>query len=214
MIGAYHAPINTAACRRGARMKRVLLTAVLAMVFVTALLLPAWSQRADRPRRVGVLFSGLSSDPATRPVLQALVDGLREHGWEEGRNVVLEVRFAGPDPARFVDLAAELDALKVDVIVTGNTQALDAARRKAPRIPIVMAGAGVTMDLGYIESLARPGGNISGVVSQIETIEEKNLELFKEINPGIQRIGIIHSPENVASLASRRSRWHRVSGSS
>ena len=76
-------------------MKRVILTAVLAMVFVNSLLLPAWSQRADRPRRVGVLFPGLSSDPAKRPpVLQALVDGLREHGWEEGRNVVLEVRKA------------------------------------------------------------------------------------------------------------------------
>ena len=66
-------------------MKRVFLTSVLAMVFVIVLLLPAWSQRADRPRRVGVLFVGLSSDPSTRLVLQALVDGLREHGWEAGR---------------------------------------------------------------------------------------------------------------------------------
>src|SRR5262249_11533172 len=116
--------INPSACRRGARMKRVILTAVLAMVFVTALLLPAWSQRADRPRRVGVLFSGLPSDLSTRPVLQALVDGLREHGWEEGRNVVLEVRYAGPDPARFPELAAELDTLKVDVIMTANGEAI------------------------------------------------------------------------------------------
>ena len=68
-------------------MKRVFLTAVLAIVFVSALLSPGWSQRADKPRRVGVLFSGLTLDPAMRPpVLQALVDGLREHGWEEGRN--------------------------------------------------------------------------------------------------------------------------------
>jgi ABC-type uncharacterized transport system substrate-binding protein len=182
-------------------MKRVFLTAVLAIVFITPLLLPAWSQRADRPRGVGVLFAGLSSDPATRPVLQALVDGLRDHGWEEGRNVVLEVRYAGSNPARYVDLAAELGALRVDVIMTANTQAIDAARRNAPEIPIVMAGAGVHVGLGYIESLARPGGNITGVVSQIETIK-KNLELFKEIGPGIERVGIIHSPENVSSLAS------------
>src|SRR5262249_2123845 len=200
-IGAYHAPINPAACRRGARMKRVFLTAVLAMVFVTAVLLPAWSQRADKPRRVGVLFIGLSSDLATPPVLQALVDGLREHGWEEGRNVVLEVRYAGSDPARFAELVAEFDALRVDVIMTANTQAIDAARRNAPKIPIVMAGAGVHVGLGYIESLSRPGGNITGIVSQIETIE-KNLELFKEISPGIERVGIIHSPDNVSSLAS------------
>src|SRR5262245_63450140 len=112
-------------------MKRVILTAVLAMVFVTAVLLPAWSQRADRPRRVGVLLLGLTLDPAMRPPgLQALVDGLREHGWEEGRNVVLEVRYADLDPARLIELAAELGAL-VDLIMVGDTQALDAARRKA-----------------------------------------------------------------------------------
>jgi len=105
-------------------MKRVFLTAVLAMVFVIAHLLPAWCQRADKPRRVGVLAAALSSDPWARPLLQVLVDGLREHGWEEGRNVVLEVRYAGLDPARFLDLAAELDALKVDVIVTSNTEVL------------------------------------------------------------------------------------------
>src|SRR5215470_15031852 len=106
MIEAYHAPINPAACRRGARMKRVFLTAVLAIVAVIALLLPALSQRADKPRRLGVLFSGLSSDPLTKQVLQALVDGLREHGWEDGRNVALEVRYAESDPARFPELAA------------------------------------------------------------------------------------------------------------
>src|SRR5262245_11155920 len=182
-------------------MKRVILTAVLAMVFVTAVLLPAWSQRADRPRRVGVLLLGLTLDPAMRPPgLQALVDGLREHGWEEGRNVVLEVRYADLDPARLLELAAELGAL-VDVIMVGDTQALDAVRRKAAKIPIVMAGAGVPVSLGFIESLARPGGNITGVVNQTETIEEKNLELLKEISPGMERLGIVHSPDNVSSLA-------------
>jgi len=134
--------------------------------------------------------------------LQALVDGLREHGWEEGRNVVLEVRYADYlDPARLLELAAELDALKVDVIMVSDTQALDAARRKAAKIPIVMAGAGVPVSLGFIESLARPGGNITGVVNQTETIHEKNLELLKEISPGMERVGIVHSPENVSSLA-------------
>src|SRR5262249_39138289 len=78
----------------------------------------------------------------------------------------------------------------------------DAARRNAPKTPIVMAGAGVHVGLGYIESLARPGGNITGVVNQGETLAEKNLELLKEISPGIERVGIIHSPDNVSSLAS------------
>ena len=74
-------------------MRRAFLTAVLAIVFVAALLLPAWSQRADRPRRVGILLSGLSLDPAATSVLKAPVDGLREHGWEDGRNVNLGVIF-------------------------------------------------------------------------------------------------------------------------
>ena len=156
----------------------------------------------DKPRRVGVLFSGIPSDPAAIPVRQALVDGLREHGWEEGRNVILEVRYSGPDPARFLELAGELDALKVDVIMTANAEAIDAARRKAAKIPIIMAGASAPVRLGFIESLARPGGNITGVVNQLETIGEKNLELLKEMRPGIERIGVIHSPENVSSLAS------------
>ena len=68
-------------------------------------------------------------------MLQALVDDLREHGWEDGRNAVLEIRYAGPDPARFPELAVELDALKVDVIVTANGEAINAARRKAQRYP-------------------------------------------------------------------------------
>jgi len=162
----------------------------------------AWSQTAEKTRRVGVLFSGLSSGPGARPVvLQALVDGLREHGWEEGRNVVLEVRYAGGDPARFAELAVDLVELKVDAIMINDTQALDAARRKTTTIPIIMTGQGVTVGLGFIESLARPGGNITGVVNQMETVDEKNLELFKEINPGIERIGIMHSPENAASFA-------------
>src|SRR5215471_16597361 len=133
-------------------MKRVLLTAVLGIVFVTALLLPAWSQRADRPRRVGVLIPGLSSDPAKRPpVLQALLDGLREHGWEEWRNVVLEVRYADLDPARLLELAAELGALKVDVIMVGDTQTLDAARqvRYADLVTVLLPE--LAAELGFLK---------------------------------------------------------------
>jgi len=94
-----------------------------------------FAQDPTMSRRVGILMSGLAADPATRRVLQALVDGLHEHGWQEGRNVMLEARYAGPDPARFPELAAELVALKVDVITTANTQALDAARRNTTTLP-------------------------------------------------------------------------------
>jgi putative ABC transport system substrate-binding protein len=175
---------------------------LLAVVPLTALSPPmAWSQPPDKPRRVGVLFSGIPSDPALTPVRQALVDGLRAHGWEEGRNVFLEVRYLGTDPASFTELVADLVALNVSAILTSNTQALDAARRKTTTIPIIMAGVGSAVELGFIASLARPGGNITGLVNQIETVAEKNLELFKEIKPGIERVGIIYSPTNISSLA-------------
>jgi putative ABC transport system substrate-binding protein len=172
-----------------------------AFFFIALSTTMAWSQPPDKPRRAGVLLSGLASDPAARPVVQALADGLREHGWEEGRNVRLEVRYSGPDPALFADLAAELVTLNVDAIITANTQALDAARRNTAKIPIIMAGATVPVGLGFVASLARPGGNITGVVSQLESVVAKNLELLKEIKPGIQRVGVIYSPNNVSSVA-------------
>src|SRR5262245_5599657 len=150
-------------------MKLPLLRTALVAAFVSALATAAWSQATDTIRRAGILMSGLPSDPATISALQALLEGLREHGWVEGRNIALEGRYAGPDPARFPELAAELVALNVDVIMTANTQALDAARRKTKTIPIIMAGVTNPVRLGFVASLARPGGNITGVVSQLET---------------------------------------------
>ena len=179
------------------RLGRGLLAVLLSLLVMTSVL----AQDPTTPRRVGILMSGLAADPATRNVLQALVDGLRERGWQEERNVMLEARYAGPDPARFPELAAELVALKVDVITTANTQALDAARRNTTTLPIVMAGVTNPVKLGFVASFARPGGNITGVVSQLETVVGKSLELLKEIKPGIERIGIIYSPDNVASAA-------------
>jgi putative tryptophan/tyrosine transport system substrate-binding protein len=86
--------------------------AALAAVLVAPFSTLAWSQSPDKPRRVGVLVGGSLSDPVVRRVWDALVDGLREHGWVEGRNLIIEVRETGPDPARFPDLAKELVALK------------------------------------------------------------------------------------------------------
>ena len=112
------------------------LAAVLLAAFSTTL---ASSQPPDKPRRVGALGSERRWRTLNQTHLERLVDGLREHGWEDGRNLVLEGRFAGPDPARFPDLAKELVALKVDVIVAANMQAIEAARRATATIPIIMA---------------------------------------------------------------------------
>src|SRR5262245_46540476 len=159
------------------------------------------SQSAEKPRRVGTLMPGRASDWADVRTMQALVEGLREHGWEEGRNMVPEARFAGPDPARFLELAAELVVLKVDVIIAGNPQSIGAARRNTTTIPIIMAGPTDPVKMGFVASLPRPGGNITGLASQMETVAGKHFELFKELKPGIERVGIIHPHPNPASLA-------------
>ena len=98
----------------------------------------------------------------------------------------------------------ELVALKVDVIVAGNMQAIEAARRATATVPIVMAGPMNPVGLGSVASvasLARPGGNITGVVNQFETVTAKSFELLKELNLQIERVGIIYDPHNIASLA-------------
>src|SRR5215467_1906671 len=150
-------------------------------------------------RRVGVLLTGTASDPAHERYWQAFVDDLRERGWEEARNVVFERRFVGPDPASYPELATELIALKVDVIVTSQTQAAAAARNKTTTIPIVVVGVADPVGSGLVASLARPGGNVTGLANQIEIVSEKNLELLKESKPGIKRVGIMFSPANAPS---------------
>jgi putative tryptophan/tyrosine transport system substrate-binding protein len=175
-------------------MKRLLLVGALA-AFVATLSFEAWSQPPDMLRRVGVLMNGSLTDPVIRRDWQALVDGLRKHGWEEGRNVALEGRFAGADVARFHELAAELVALKVDVVICANAQATEAARRKTATIPIVMVNVSDPITLGFAATLARPGGNITGLASQWGTFVGKHFELLREIKPGIERVAIIYGPD-------------------
>jgi putative tryptophan/tyrosine transport system substrate-binding protein len=161
-------------------------------------------------RRVGVLLTGIASDPAHERYWQAFVGDLRSRGWEEGRNIVFERRFVGPDPARFPELAAELVELKVDVIVTSQTQAAAAARNKTTTIPIVVVGVADPIGTGLVASLARPGGNITGLANQIEIVSEKNLELLKESKPGIKRIGVLFSPANVPSAKTAKAMQEEV----
>jgi putative ABC transport system substrate-binding protein len=150
-------------------------------------------------RRIGTIENSSASDRAIRPIWQVFVDNLRERGWEEGRNIVFERRFGGSDPTRYPELAAELVALNVEVIVVANTQAAAAARSKTATIPIIVVGVADPVGSGLVASLARPGGNITGLANQIEIVSAKNFELLKECKPGIKRVGIIFSPNNAPS---------------
>src|SRR5262249_43418433 len=121
----------------------------------------ASAQPAGKVYRMGLLSGGSSTAPS--PISDGLRQGLRELGWVDGRNIVIEYRYAEYAYERLPGLAAELIRLKVDVIVAPATAATAAARKSTGTIPIVMVGAGNPIEDGFIASLSRPGGNVTGV---------------------------------------------------
>ena len=157
--------------------------------------LAAEAQQAGKVHRIGYLTGGLSTD---RPhLIEAFRQGLRELGWVEGQNIIIEYRYAEGRFDRLPDLAAELVRLKVDIIVAVATPASAAAKNATGTIPIVGISLGDPVGTGLIASLARPGGNVTGVSYSVgvETIG-KGLELLKEIVPNVRRVAILSNPGN------------------
>ena len=144
--------------------------------------------------RIGFLDYRLRST-TTDPRLIALRQGLRELGYVEGQNLVLEYRSAKGKRERIAEVAAELVRLKVDIILTsGSPRAIRAAKQATRRIPIVMTGGSADpVEAGFVVSLARPGGNITGLTSLYAKLLPKRLELLKEAFPGISRVAILWS---------------------
>ena len=157
--------------------------------------LAAEAQQAGRVPRIG--FLNLTS-PSDRPShLDAFRQRLRELGWVEGQNIVIDYRYAEGRVDRLPDLAAELVRLKVDLIVSGGTQAATAAKNATETIPIVMIYVRDPVGNGLIASLARPGGNVTGVSGSAGLeIVAKQLELLKETVPKIRRVAILSNPAN------------------
>ncbi len=152
--------------------------------------LPAEAQQAGKVYRIGILRSG-SGPPTSSPFYIGLRQGLRELGYVEGQNLVIEYR--GGKPERRLEMAAELVRLKVDVIVVSpwpeGTRALQRATRT---IPIVMSGVRVDpVEAEFVDSLARPGGNITGLTQRASKLHAKRLELLKEAFPRISRVAIL-----------------------
>ena len=125
--------------------------------------LAARAQQGERMRRIGVLQGLSESDPEWSRRFGAFKQRLQELGWTEGRNVAFEFRFAGGKPERLPGLVVELVHSAVDVIVTNAAQPIEAARKATSTIPIVMASVGDALGAGYVASLARPGGNVTGL---------------------------------------------------
>jgi putative ABC transport system substrate-binding protein len=162
--------------------------------------LAARAQQAAKVPSIGYLSPGSASlGPLDRH--HAFQRGLRELGYVEGQNIVIEYRFAEGKFDRLADLAAELVALNVDVIVTAATQASLAAKNATKTIPIVMAAVSDPIGSGLIASLARPGANITGTSAMTAQVAGKSLELLKVAVPKVSRVAMLWNPDNVVFQA-------------
>ena len=160
------------------------------------------AQQPGKVARIGVLSQGSSiSGPHIR---EAFRQGLRDLGYAEGQNIVIEYRYAEGKAERLPDLAAELLRLKVDVIVSGGTLAPLAAKHATGTIPIVMSAAGDPVGTGLVPSLAKPGGNVTGLSNFSADLTAKRLQLLKEILPGVSRVAVLWNGANpIAALLMR-----------
>jgi putative tryptophan/tyrosine transport system substrate-binding protein len=153
------------------------------------------AQQAGKVLRIG--FLSLNSAEELKPRLAALRQGLRERGWVEGQNIVIELRFAEGKVDRLPVLVAELIRLKVDIIVTTSSATTWAAKDATKSIPIVMAVSADALGEGLVTSLAHPGGNITGMTFLVgPEIAGKHLELLKEVAPAASRVAVLTNPTN------------------
>src|SRR3989454_2511704 len=157
--------------------------------------LAAEAQPPGQVYRIGYL----GTDPPPAHLWEALLDGLRERGYREGRNLVFERRFSEGKAERFPELAAELVRLRVDCIIVPTTPAALAAKHATQTIPIVMTTANDPLGAGLVASLARPGGNVTGLSAFASDLSGKRLELLKEVVPGLTQVAVLWNPANPAS---------------
>jgi putative ABC transport system substrate-binding protein len=156
-------------------------------------------QQPKKVARVGFLSLGFPPSLSRSPLPNfqafhvAFYEGLREVGYTEGKNLIVEYRYANGNPKRFPELAADLVSSKVDLIVAPTTPAILAARQATNKIPIVILSLGDPVG-GFVESLARPGGNITGVTGVVPELSGKLLELLIDAIPKVTRVGVLRHP--------------------
>jgi putative ABC transport system substrate-binding protein len=164
--------------------------------------LAARAQQPGKPPTIG--FMGSTTSPVAAQWVASFVQRLRELGWLEGRDVAIEYRWAEGRDERAAEIAAEFVRRKVDVIVTSGTGMVLAAKQATSVIPIVFAAAGDPVGTGLVASLARPGGNVSGLSSQTAETAGKRLELLREIVPGLRRLAILANVSNPLAVLDMR----------
>ena len=155
--------------------------------------LAAEAQQAGKVYRVGIL-TNMASDPAEARLWQAFRSGLRERGWIEGQNILIEFRAAEGTTARLPELAADLVRLKVDLIVARASIFVKPAKEATSSIPIVFLTHADPVGTGHVASLARPGGNITGLAVLMTDLAPKGLELLVSAVPVAKRIAVLWSP--------------------
>jgi putative ABC transport system substrate-binding protein len=159
---------------------------VFALLALGAAPLASFAQQQGKVWRVGFLTQRRRPESIDADFIGGFPRGMRELGYVEGKNLVIEWRFADGKFERLQDLAAELVRLKVDVIVSGSSQAIGALQKATSTIPIVMATSGDPVGSGFVASLARPGGNITGLSNLFGDMSPKQLELLLSMAPKLE----------------------------
>ena len=165
------------------------ITVLILCAVVLALCVPTYAQQAGKVSRIGFLDVSTASGSAV--LLDAFRQELSKLGWIEGLNIAIEYRFAEQKPERLPELAAELVRLKVDLIVASGTPSSLVAKSATTTIPIVMAQAGDPVGSGLVASLARPGGNVTGLSNLSFELNTKRLEILKDAVPKLARVGLL-----------------------
>jgi putative ABC transport system substrate-binding protein len=154
----------------------------------------AHAQQGDRVRRIGLLMGYPEGDRQAQANVVAFREGLRSLGWIEGRNIQLELRWAGGDPDKARAYAKELVGMKLDVIIPSTNQVTEILQHETSSIPIIFVFVGDPVGSGFVKSLPQPGGNITGFANFENSIGAKWLEILKELVPKTRNVGFVHSP--------------------
>jgi putative ABC transport system substrate-binding protein len=162
--------------------------------------LAARAQQPEQMRRIGVLMGGVKSDPVQQARLAAFLDELRQLGWTDGRNVRIDTRWSAASADRYRTYAAELVGLAPDVILASASASVAALQQASRSAPIVFANVIDPVGAGFVDSLARPGGNATGFIQFEYSLSGKWLELLKEIAPGVTRAAVLRDPALTAGI--------------
>src|SRR5690349_3970052 len=162
----------------------------------------AYGQMPPKPALIGILLLG--SKTATQPRLSGFPQGMQELGYVEGRNYIIEGRYADGDVARLPTIFQELIQLRPDVILTGTTAGILEVKHGTVTIPIVGASMTDPVSFGLAASLARPGGQVTGILISSDNLAAKQMELAREILPGAKKIGMLMHADNQSNMVHRR----------